>query len=154
MTTTDTTVVRLQRTMNAPPERVYRAWLEPDLLRRWFAPGTWSVGRAEVDERVGGLLGIWQVGDDGEQLGGMEGEILELVPNERLVFAWRFLGPDRKVDPALDSRLTISLRAVDEGTELTLVHERLDAFMATRPDLDGKVSAGWDMVLENLAGAV
>jgi len=35
--------VRLQRTIPAPPERVYRAWLDPELMRRWFAPAAFTV---------------------------------------------------------------------------------------------------------------
>ncbi len=46
--------VRLNRLIPAAPGKVYRAWLEPELLSRWLAPGTMQVTRIEVDERVGG----------------------------------------------------------------------------------------------------
>jgi uncharacterized protein YndB with AHSA1/START domain len=55
-------VVRLERIIPAPPEQVYRAWLEPDLMRRWLAPAGLSVSRVEVDERAGGHHRIWQTG--------------------------------------------------------------------------------------------
>jgi DNA-binding transcriptional ArsR family regulator len=57
--TTQQTVVRLQRNISAPPERVYRAWLEPELLQQWLAPGSTQVVRAEADERVGGTSTLY-----------------------------------------------------------------------------------------------
>lgn len=52
-------VLRLERTIPASPHRVYRAWLEPDLLRCWMAPGTLEATQVEIDERVGGHYRIW-----------------------------------------------------------------------------------------------
>lgn len=68
MTATPTArpAVRLQRTIPAPPERVYRAWLDPELMRRWLAPDALEVTRAEVDERVGGSYRVWQGNADGD----------------------------------------------------------------------------------------
>jgi uncharacterized protein YndB with AHSA1/START domain len=151
--TTEGTAVRLTRTISAPPERVYRAWLDPELLRRWLAPGTMTVTRAEVDERPGGRLSIHQADATEAGIGGMESDILELEPNRRIVFTWRFVGPQRELDPALDSRLTVTFAPVDEGTELTLVHERLDALFAAMPHLTDKVEPGWALVLDKL-GAI
>jgi uncharacterized protein YndB with AHSA1/START domain len=53
-------VVRIERTIPAPPHEVYRAWLEPELMRRWLAPASFAVTRVEVDEREGGRYRIWQ----------------------------------------------------------------------------------------------
>ena len=152
MMSTDTTeAVRLNRVIAAPPSRIYRAWLDPELLRRWFAAGSMSVTRAEVDERVGGVFRIWQA-SDGEDAGGFESEIVELVPDERIVFNWHFVGPER--DPDAVSRLTITLREVDGGTELTLVHERLGALRAALPEVADRVATGWALALDNLARVV
>jgi uncharacterized protein YndB with AHSA1/START domain len=149
------TEIRLQRTIPAPPNRVYRAWLEPDQLRRWLAPGEMTVKRVDGDERVGGTYRVWQASADGEDVGGFEWEVVELLPDERLVFLWRLVGPDRAVDTALDSRLTVTLRAAPGGgTELTLVHDRLDAFAAAMPDVAELVGPGWGMALDKLPGAV
>lgn len=150
MTRPTSPVVRLQRTLPAPPREVFRAWLEPALLRQWMAPG-FEVKRAEVDARVGGHLRIWHA-DAGGDVGGFEAEILELVPGERLVFRWGFVGPARDAGPVHDSLLTITLRPARGGaTTLTLVHERLDALAAAMPQVAGKVEAGWAMVLDKLA---
>jgi uncharacterized protein YndB with AHSA1/START domain len=147
-------VVRLQRTFAAPPERVYRAWLDPEVLSRWMAPGALEVTRAEVDERVGGRLRIWHAGPDGD-VGGFEAELLELVPGERIVFRWGFVGPERLAGPTYDSLLTITLRETPDGaTELTLVHERLDDLAAALPDVADNVGRGWELALDKLVSQV
>ncbi|MBO0705206.1 MAG: SRPBCC domain-containing protein [Candidatus Dormibacteraeota bacterium] len=150
--TTDHAAVRVERTIPAPPHQVYRAWLEPDLLRRWMAPGL-QVSRVEVDERVGGHYRIWHA-DAGIEMGGFECELLELVPDRRIVFRWGFAGPQRTEGPVYDSVLTITLREAPGGTALTLVHERLDALAAAMPDVAENVRPGWEFVLEKLAATL
>lgn len=150
---TDQSAVTLQRTIAAPPADVYRAWLDPDLLARWMAPGSLTVSRAEVDERPGGHFRIWQ-SDAGRDCGGFDCELRELVEDERIVFDWRFVGPERVYDPAHDSRLTVTLRAVEAGTELTLVHERLEALRAATAYIADNIATGWQMALDNLAVAL
>jgi uncharacterized protein YndB with AHSA1/START domain len=147
-------VVRLERTISAPPHRVYRAWLEPDLLRSWLAPGGLEVTRVEIDERVGGHYRIWQA-DSGSDAGGFDCEVLELVPDQRIVFRWGFVGPERSDGPAYDSLLTITLReAPGGGTALTLVHERLEALAAAMPQVAENVGPGWELVLEKLSATI
>ena len=128
--------VRLERTLPAPPHEVYRAWLEPDLLRRWLAPGL-DVKRIELEERVGGHLRVWHASGDVDA-GGFDCEIIELVPDRRIVFRWGFVGPERRKGPAYDSLLTITLSEAPESkTALTLVHERLDELAAAMPEVAG-----------------
>ena len=149
--TTGQNAVRLERTIPATPHQVYRAWLEPELLRRWMAPGGLEATRAEVDERPGGHYRIWHA-DAGAEVGGFDCEVLELVPDERLVFRWGFIGPDRGAGPSYDSLLTLTLRAATGGgTVLTLVHERLDALAAAMPQVAANVGRGWDSALGKLA---
>jgi uncharacterized protein YndB with AHSA1/START domain len=142
--------VNLHRVIPASRHEVYRAWLEPELLRRWLAPGDLQVTRIEVDERVGGHFRVWQGGQAGD-IGGFECEILELVPETRLVFRWGFVGPQRSDGPTFDSVLTITLAdALDNSTFLTLVHEQLDALHTAMPHVSENVLAGWEMVLDEL----
>ena len=142
--------VRLERTIPASPHSVYRAWLEPSLLRRWLAPGGLEVKRVEIDERVGGHFRIWHADSDSDA-GGFDCELLELVPDQRIVFRWGFVGPQRRDGPAYDSLLTITLREAPGGaTALTLVHERLEQLAEAMPHVAGKVGLGWELVLEKL----
>lgn len=145
---------RVERTFAAPPHRVYRAWLDPELIRRWLAPGDMEVSHVDVEERVGGRYRIWQE-YRGEPTGGCEGEVLELVADERIVLRWGWSGPEHDAGPVYDSRLTITLRPTDDGgTTLTLVHERLDAIAAVRPDIARQVDRGWAITLDKLPGAL
>jgi uncharacterized protein YndB with AHSA1/START domain len=142
--------VRLERVIPAPPREVYRAWLDPDLLRRWLAPGGITVKRAEVDARIGGRFRIWHA-ESGSDVGGFECEIVELVPDARIVFRWGFVGPERTAGPVFDSRLTITLRDATGGaTALTLLHERLEDLAAAMPHIAESVEVGWELVLEKL----
>jgi len=76
---------------------------------------------------------VWQGDADGD-VGGFECELLELVPDQRIVFRWGFVGPERAAGPAYDSLLTITLGEAPGGaTTLTLVHERLEALLAAMP---------------------
>jgi uncharacterized protein YndB with AHSA1/START domain len=156
MTTSEPTPssLRMQRVIPAPPHEVYRAWLDPALLRRWLAPGEWRVTRIEVDERVGGHFRVWQGTDDGD-VGGFECQILDLVPSERIVFNWGFVGPERAAGPSFDSRLTITFERAPNGhTALTLVHEQLDALGAAMPNVAENVEPGWAMVLDKMTTAL
>jgi uncharacterized protein YndB with AHSA1/START domain len=145
--------VRLERVMPAPPHRVYRAWLDPGLIRRWMAPG-YDVTKVEVDERAGGVYRVWHA-DHGTSVGGFECEILELVPDERIVWRWGFAGPQRTSGPVYDSQLTVSMHGLPDGTtQLTLVHQRLDDLAAALPDVAGQVRAGWASVIGKLASLV
>lgn len=156
MTLSPTTfpTVRCERTLSAPPHVVYRAWLDPDVLQRWLAPGALELTRAEVDERLGGRYRIWHT-QASHAVGGFDAELLELVPDERIVFRWGFVGPNRDAGPVFDSLLTITLHeAPGGGTKLVLVHERLDELAAAMPHVANQVGTGWDAVLDKLAMAV
>jgi uncharacterized protein YndB with AHSA1/START domain len=143
------TSVNLQRTIPASPATVYRAWLDPELLVQWAAPVGWEAVRVEVDERVGGHYRCRHVDAQGRNVGGFECEILELVPDERIVLRWQFVGPDRRPLADTSSRLTIALRPVPpDACELTLVHDRLP------PDMTDATRRGWSGTISRLERTV
>ena len=112
-----------------------------------------TMARAEVDEWPGGRYRIWQE-DSGREVGGFEAELLELVPDERLVFRWGFVGPQRAAGPVFDSRLTVTFREDPLGsTLLTLVHEQLGELAAAMPGVAENVGPGWDAAVSKLAAA-
>jgi uncharacterized protein YndB with AHSA1/START domain len=89
MSTTDKTAASdrelvLTRIIDAPREKVFRAWTEPELLKQWFAPSPWTVRVAEVDVRPGGASLIVMCGPDGNEFPN-RGVYLEVVKNERIV---------------------------------------------------------------------
>lgn len=145
--------VRLRRVIPAPPRSVYRAWLDPRVVRRWMTPGL-TVKKVEIDERVGGRYSVWQAGPDGDA-GGFEAKILELIPDRRIVFRWAFVGPRRLEGPAYDTRLTVTFEKAPGGaTTLTLVNDRLDDLAAGMPYAAENAETGWAFVLDKLASVV
>ena len=74
----------LTRLIDAPRERVYRAWTEPSLLKQWFAPLPWTTPHAELDVRPGGANLVVMRSPDGIDHSN-RGVYLEVVPNQRLV---------------------------------------------------------------------
>ncbi|WP_026602730.1 SRPBCC family protein [Methylomonas sp. 11b] len=75
----------LTRLIDAPPEKLFRAWTEPALLKQWFCPKPWTVASADLDVRAGGTSSILMRSPDGQEFPN-QGIYLEVVPNERLVF--------------------------------------------------------------------
>ena len=110
----------LKRRLNAPTDKVYAAWTDPEKIVHWFGPAN-AIGesvRAEMDVRVGGRYRMHFKTDDGEshEVGG---EYKEVVPNERLVFSWAWHST-----PERESLVTVTMKSDGGGTMLTLLHER------------------------------
>ena len=79
------------RLIDAPREKVYRCWTEPELMKQWFAPKPWSVSKVERELRPGGACTITMQSPEGQEFPN-PGIYLEIVPNQRLVFTDGF-GP-------------------------------------------------------------
>ncbi len=107
----------LVRRFRAPVARVWAAWTEADMLRRWFGPDAGPVLEAEVDVRPGGRFRIVFATGDGERHVCL-GTYGEVIPHARLAFSWEWITmPERR------SQVTLSFRAIGAETELTLHHE-------------------------------
>jgi uncharacterized protein YndB with AHSA1/START domain len=83
-TTTDRDLA-LVRVIDAPAEKLFRAWTDPELLKQWFAPLPYTTPVAELDVRPGGATLIVMRGPDGVDMPN-GGVFLEVVKNEKLVF--------------------------------------------------------------------
>ncbi|HME26562.1 MAG TPA: SRPBCC family protein [Acetobacteraceae bacterium] len=81
----------LTRLIDAPREKLYRAWTDAALLKQWFAPLPWTTPHAELDVRPGGTNTIVMRGPDGNDML-CSGVYLEVVPNQRLVFTDAYTG--------------------------------------------------------------
>jgi uncharacterized protein YndB with AHSA1/START domain len=143
MTTSNT--VRLHRVLAAKPEKVYRAFLDPDAMARWLPPNGFTCKVHQMDTKVGGKHRMsftnFTTGN-GHSFGG---EYLELVPNERLRYT------DRFDDPNLpgEMQVTVTLKKVSVGTEITIVQAGVPAVIP----LEG-CYLGWQESLQNLARLV
>lgn len=79
----------ITRLIDAPPEKVFRCWTEPELLKQWFAPKPWSTPHVETDPRAGGTNMFVMASPEGEEFPS-RGVYLEVVPNEKIVFTDAF----------------------------------------------------------------
>jgi uncharacterized protein YndB with AHSA1/START domain len=148
-------VLHVRRTFQAPRDRVFRAWLEPELLRSWLTGPDGSSPHAEVDARVGGEFRITMTSGAARLLTllpgresayvHMVGRYLEIVPPERLVFTvgWEDLPFTRMARDA--STVTVEFHERGEETEVVLTHERLPNRRARSFH-----SIGWRASLRNL----
>jgi uncharacterized protein YndB with AHSA1/START domain len=96
----------LERFYPVAPEKVWRAWTDPQALSRWFGPGgSQPVASAELDVRVGGRFRVLFGGAEGREHE-VQGVYREVVPNRRLVFTWTW----PRTTPERESLVTIELR--------------------------------------------
>ena len=108
----------LKRRLNAPAEKVYAAWTNPQHLVKWFGPDSGPVSKAETDVRVGGRYTVAFQTEDGEKHQ-VSGIYREVVPNEKLAFTWAWI-----TMPERASFVTILIKPEGEGSILTLIHEQ------------------------------
>jgi uncharacterized protein YndB with AHSA1/START domain len=118
-----TNTIRLHRVLRAPPERVYKAFLDADALVKWMAPNGYTAKVHELDAKAGGAYRMSFTNFTTGKSHSFGGEYLELVPNERIRYT------DRFDDPNLpgDMRNTITFKKVSVGTELIIVQEGVPA---------------------------
>ena len=111
--------VRFHRVLRAPPERVYRAFLDADARVKWLPPNGFTGKVHESNATVGGSYRMSFTNFSNGESHSWGGTYLELVPNERLRYS------DRFDDPNLPGEMTVTvtLKAVSVGTELNIVQE-------------------------------
>lgn len=130
----------LVRRIRAAPAMVFEAWTRPEILARWWGPHHTRATEAEIDARAGGRFRI-VLTEDGGARHEVSGTYAEVTPPERLVFSWAWTHAPERV-----SRVAVVFRAIAEGTEVTLTHDRFaDEDTATRH------RRGWTESLDRLA---
>jgi uncharacterized protein YndB with AHSA1/START domain len=114
-----TGTVTLHRLLRAPPERVYRAFLNADALVKWLPPNGFTGRVDHLDATVGGTFRMSFTNFTTDQSHAFGGAYLELVPNERISYSDKFDDPNL----AGVMKTTVSLKAVSCGTEMDIVQE-------------------------------
>jgi uncharacterized protein YndB with AHSA1/START domain len=111
--------IRLHRVLRAPPERVYRAFLDPDAMAKWLPPNGFTGKVHQLDAKVDGTHRMSFTNFTTGESHSFGGRYLDLVPNERIRYT------DVFDDPNLPGQMecTISLKKVACGTELSIVQE-------------------------------
>jgi uncharacterized protein YndB with AHSA1/START domain len=140
-----TNTIRLHRVLKAPPERVYRAFLEPDALVQWIPPHGFTAKVHKMDAKVGGGYRMSFTNFGSGQSHSFGGTYVELTPNERLRYT------DRFDDPNLpgEMNVTVRLRKVSTGTDVEIVQEGVPAVIPAE-----MCYLGWQESLAKLAHLV
>ena len=123
MTTENKNTVRLHRVLRATPERIYRAFLDPDAMAKWLPPNGFTGKVHQLDAKVGGTYKMSFTNFTTGTSHSFGGTYLELTPNERLRYT------DKFDDPNLPGEMqtTVSLKQIFCGTELNITQEGIPA---------------------------
>lgn len=143
--TAQSRTVRLHRVLATKPEKVYRAFLDPDAMARWIPPNGFTGKVHEIDAKVGGKHRMSFTNFTTGLRHDFGGEYLELVPNERLRYT------DRFDDPNLPGEIvvTVTMKSVAVGTELNIEQAGIPAAIPLEA-----CYLGWQESLRNLARLV
>lgn len=122
-----TGTVKLHRVLTAPPERIYRAFLDADAMAKWLPPHGFTGKVHELDAKVGGTYKMSFTNFSTGSSHSFGGKYLELVPNERIRHT------DSFDDPNLPGQMitTISLQPVLVGTEVNITQEGIPEMIPT-----------------------
>ena len=145
MTTSNTNTIRLHRVFQAPPERVYRAFLDANAMVKWLPPNGFTGQVHHLEVKVGGTYKMSFTNFTTGKSHSFGGEYLELTPNERIRHT------DRFDDPNLPGEMetTITLKRVSVGTELNIVQDGVPAVIPAEA-----CYLGWQESLKLLAKLV
>ena len=124
-----TGTVKLHRVLAAPPERVYRAFLDPNAMAKWLPPNGFTAKVHQMDARVGGSHRMSFTNFTTGQASSFGGEYVELVPHERIRYTDKF--DDANLPEQME--IAVSLTRVSCGTELNIMQAGIPSSYRWRP---------------------
>lgn len=137
--------VKFHRVLTAPPEKVYRAFLDADAVARWLPPNGFTCKVHHQDPKVGGTFAMSFTNFSTVNGHSFGGTYLELVPGERIRYTDKF---DDSNLPG-EMQVTVSLKKVSCGTEINIVQEGIPDVIPTE-----MCYLGWQESLQHLATLV
>ena len=140
-----TGIVRLHRVLTAPPERVYKAFLDAAAMAKWLPPYGFTCTVHALDARVGGIHKMSFTHFATGHSHSFGGEYRELVPSQKISYTDKFDDPNM----AGEMLTTVTLRKVSCGTELNVVQEGIPAAIPAE-----MCYLGWQESLAQLARLV
>jgi uncharacterized protein YndB with AHSA1/START domain len=137
--------VRLHRVLKAPPERVYRAFLDPEAMAKWLPPYGFTGKVHSMDARAGGTYRMSFTNFSTQKSHFFGGKYIELIPHQLIRYV------DKFENPAMpgDMEVTVSLRPIICGTELNIVQSDIPAAIPLE-----MCYLGWQESLTQLAQVV
>lgn len=152
----------LERTVSAPPERVWQAWTKPEHVKRWFTPAPWTTAHCEIDLRPGGVFRFVNRSPEGQEHENICC-YLEVIENKRLVWTIALLPgfrPARAQKPMHDEDATvppftavITFEPHGSGTKYTALAKHQDE-AGRKKHADMGFHEGWGAVTDQLIALV
>jgi uncharacterized protein YndB with AHSA1/START domain len=150
----------LERTVDVPRELVWKAWTEPEHLKKWFTPAPWTTTECEIDLRPGGMFRTVMRSPEGQEFGEGASCYLEIVENEKLVWTNALepgYRPARQSPQAGDADLVftavITLEPHGTGTKYTAIAIHRDEAGRAKHEQMG-FHEGWGAALDQLVALV
>ncbi len=134
--------ITITRVINAPCEKVWRAWMEPNQMMQWFGSREVELRNLTADVKNGGAFRVHFVSQKGDHIA--IGNYKEITPNKRLRFTWQW---ENYAMP--NSVVTVDFENLGATTRLTLAHEGLP----DQEDATGH-SHGWNSMMEKFAESI
>jgi uncharacterized protein YndB with AHSA1/START domain len=132
--------LRIERTFQAPAERVFDAWTSEEVMKRWWqAERGWETSEAEVDLRLGGAVRVVMYDPEKDVEHGGGGTYTEIEPPNRLAFTWLWDGDTRR------TLIEIDFEERDGATTVSFTHSGLWDEETVRSH-----EGGWGTILDNL----
>jgi uncharacterized protein YndB with AHSA1/START domain len=113
---------RIERRFAKPRENVFRAWTDPQVLKRWWCPPGWAPAEVEVDLRAGGCYRIGMRRESGSPAVYVCGSFVEVDPPARLVYTWQWENAFEHMPP---TRVTVEFLSEGTATVVSLVPRAL-----------------------------
>ena len=141
--------ILLRRRFVAPREKVFRAWTDAEVLKRWWCPQGWAPAEIAIDVRDGGA---YRIGMRRPELGPaiyVHGHFLEVRPPERLVYTWEW---ENAFEQMPQTRVTVQFIESGATTEIVLMHENLPEIPVCLQHRAGWIAA-WERIERRLQEA-
>jgi uncharacterized protein YndB with AHSA1/START domain len=144
VSTTETASLRLERTFDAPPEAVFDAWTNPEVLKRWWrASAAMRTSLAEIDLRVGGAYRLSMEDPQAGTVHTVSGEYSEVIRPQRLVYSWCW--EQGGAETGHVSTVSVEFLGDGERTTVVLEHSGLESAQSVEQH-----RLGWEGCIENL----
>jgi len=137
-------VVEVKCTLSAPPEQVFQAWVQPDMLTQWWCTPGFVFKNISIDAKPSGTYRFELGAPDADASNAciMEGRFQDVIPGKKLSYSWDMRAPGLEVS---DTCVTITLDGRGNQTELTLTHSGFAS-----PEVYELHRTDWPIVLCNL----
>ena len=138
--------INLRRRFPVPREKVFRAWTDADVLKRWWCPQGWVPAEIEIDARAGGAYRIGMRGPEPSPPIYVYGRFLEIQPPERLVYTWQW---ENAFERMSQTRVTVQFIENGAATDVVLTHENLPEIPVCLRHRTGWIAA-WERIERSL----